>query len=90
MVTGFLALAIGIYQRNTGDDRYAKQTALDMKVTDKKSYKHDYHSLYRALVDNWSRSNFVLYPCEVSTGPTGWEGLSNQGVAELDIQHVQP
>ncbi|KAF2802838.1 uncharacterized protein BDZ99DRAFT_512419 [Mytilinidion resinicola] len=64
MVTGFLALAIGIYQRNTGDTRYAKQNALDMKITDKKSYKHDYHSLYKALIDNWSESKFVLYPCE--------------------------
>lgn len=66
MVTGFLALAIGIYQRNTGDDRYAQKNALDMKITDKISYKHDYHSLYKALVDNWTQSKFCLYPCEVS------------------------
>ena len=66
MVTGFLTLAAGIYQSNTGDDRYTQEGALNFQITDSINYKHDVHSMYKALVKNWDESEFTLYPCEVS------------------------
>jgi hypothetical protein len=71
MVTGFLTLAIGIYQSNTRDDCYTKKDSLNMQITDKMTYKKDLHALYKALVHNWDDSKFVLYPCEVSCVDSG-------------------
>jgi len=45
MVTGYILQAIGIYQGNTGDDRYCKKDALNFEITDSLTFKYDLGSV---------------------------------------------
>ena len=67
MVTGYMVLACGVYQSATGDDRYAKERSLDFQIDSRNRYKHDIHTMYQALLNNWRNHHMTLYPCEVGT-----------------------
>jgi hypothetical protein len=45
MVTGYVLQAIGIYQGNTGDNRYCEKDSLVFEITDKLKYKYDLSSV---------------------------------------------
>lgn len=64
MLTGFFGLQICQYMSNTGDMRYAEPGSLTFVYSDKKSYKHDIHSVIASIVKNQNEQAFCLYPCE--------------------------
>jgi hypothetical protein len=64
MVTGYLGVAMGLYESATGDLRYHEQDCLDMVIADGKHYKTSYEGLADALESNMYRNPYCLYPCE--------------------------
>jgi hypothetical protein len=64
MLTGWLTYQIASYVSNTGDTRYSEPGAITFRHPRGRQYRYDLHSLTRALVDNFERSDFCLYPCE--------------------------
>jgi Linalool dehydratase/isomerase len=64
MLTGWLTYQIASYVSNTGDTRYSEPGSITFRHPRGQEYRYDLHSLTRALVDNFERSDFCLYPCE--------------------------
>jgi len=50
MVTGYILQAIGIYQGNTGDDRYCKKDSLEFVITENIKFKYNLGSIADAYV----------------------------------------
>lgn len=64
MLTGWLGYQIASYASNTGDDRYSRPGSISFRHPRGQVYSYDLHSIVDALVDNFSRSDYTLYPCE--------------------------
>ena len=64
MLTGWLTYQLASYVSNTGDTRYSEPGSITFRHPRGQEYRYDLHSLTRALVDNFERSDFTLYPCE--------------------------
>ncbi len=64
MLTGWLGYQLASYVSNTGDTRYSEPGSITFRHPRGHEYRYDLHSLTQALVDNFERSDFTLYPCE--------------------------
>jgi hypothetical protein len=64
MLTGWLGYQLASYVSNTGDTRYSEPGSITFRHPRGEEYRYDLHSLTQALVDNFDRSDFGLYPCE--------------------------
>jgi hypothetical protein len=64
MLTGWLTYQIASYVSNTGDTRYSEPGSVTFRHPRGHEYRYDLHALTAALVDNFERSDFTLYPCE--------------------------
>lgn len=64
MVSGYVLQAVGIYQSNTGDDRYTKAGSLQFEVDKNHKYRYDFKSIAEALKRNFGEAAYCLYPCE--------------------------
>ena len=64
MVTGYLAVAIGLYSSATGDRRYEKDGALEFVITDDHKFKRSFGDLADAMYKNMAANDYCLYPCE--------------------------
>jgi len=64
MVSGYILQAIGIYQSNTGDDRYTKKDCLEFVIDKNNKYRYDLQGLAEAVHRNMDENPWCLYPCE--------------------------
>jgi hypothetical protein len=64
MLTGWLTYQLASYVSNTGDTRYSDPGSITFRHPRGHEYRYDLHSLTEALVENFERSDFCLYPCE--------------------------
>lgn len=64
MVTGFLLQGVALYTGVTGDSRYTRPGSLTFQVTRDKAYSYDLHSMDAAVVAQWARNPWCLFPCE--------------------------
>ncbi|CAK7231282.1 hypothetical protein SBRCBS47491_007878 [Sporothrix bragantina] len=64
MVTGYLAVAIGLYASATGDRRYEEKGALNFHIADGVHFKRSFGDLADAMYDNMATNDYCLYPCE--------------------------
>ncbi len=64
MLTGWYGMHVGGYMLNSGDRRYAEPGALTFRLNERTKYRHDYHTIIQAVMDNFERSDFCLFPCE--------------------------
>lgn len=64
MVSGYVLQAVGLYQSNTGDDRYMKPGSLTFEVTKSRSYPYDFKTISDAVHRNWAEGPYCLYSCE--------------------------
>lgn len=80
MVSGFLLQGLMLYTTNTGDQRYTKQGSLQFHVTKDNVYAHDLHTLDEALVTQWKKNEYCLFPCEPNWiyTPCNLQGLTGQ------------
>jgi hypothetical protein len=66
MVTGYILLCLGLYEKLTGDKRYKKKDSLLFRITKRAQYYHNVDSIFDAVMKNWQSCSYCLYPCEVS------------------------
>lgn len=66
MVTGYILLCLGLYEKLTGDKRYRKKDSLLFRITKRAQYYHNTDSIFDALMQNWQSCSYCLFPCEVS------------------------
>lgn len=64
MVSGYVLQAVGIYQSNTGDDRYTKPGSLEFVIDKSHKYAYDFRSIAEAVKRNWDEGPYCLYSCE--------------------------
>jgi hypothetical protein len=64
MLSGWFAMHVGQYTLNTGDRRYGETGSLTFRLNDRKVYKHDLHTMAKAVSDNFAANPFTLFPCE--------------------------
>jgi hypothetical protein len=64
MVSGYILQAVGIYQSNTGDDRYCKPGSMIFDVSPKRKYPYDFKSIADAVYRNWDEGPYCLFSCE--------------------------
>jgi hypothetical protein len=64
MLSGWYGMHVGQYTLNTGDTRYAAPGSLTFKLNDRKVYPHDLHSVEGAVLKNFEKNRFTLFPCE--------------------------
>ncbi|KAF2019870.1 hypothetical protein BU24DRAFT_448263 [Aaosphaeria arxii CBS 175.79] len=64
MVSGYVAQAVGIYQSNTGDERYMKPGSLTFHVSKNGIYEYDFRKIAVALERNFKEAAYCLFPCE--------------------------
>jgi len=97
MLTGFYGINLGLYQSNTGDDRYAQPGALEFRLNSNTLYPHDFHSITGSIVNNMKRGDFCLYPCEPNWiyTPCNFRGLTTIALHDrlcqgADLEDVLP
>ena len=64
MHSGWFAAQIAGYVSNTLDHRYSKPGSIAYRHPRGQVYEYDFHSIVAALVENFERSEFCLFPCE--------------------------
>ena len=64
MVSGYVLQAVGIYQSNTGDERYCKLGSLTFDVSPKHKYPYDFKFTADAVCRNWDEGPYCLFSCE--------------------------
>ena len=64
MLTGWLGYQLLSYVSNTGDTRYEQSGSISFRHPRGQTYAYDQHAIVEALVRNFERSDFTLYPCE--------------------------
>ncbi len=64
MVSGYVLQMVGIYQSNTGDDRYTEPGSLTFEVSKNKRYPYDFKRTADAVHRNWEQGPYCLYSCE--------------------------
>jgi hypothetical protein len=64
MLTGWLGYQMASYVSNTGDEHYSRPGSITFRHPRGAAYAYDFHSIIEALVRNFERSDFTLYPCE--------------------------
>jgi len=64
MLTGYFLPQTALYGATTGDDRYSQPGSLTFRLSEKREWAHDDHTINRSIVENFERSAYCLYPCE--------------------------
>lgn len=64
MVSGYVLQAVGIYQSNTGDERYMKPESLVFEVDSSHKYPYDFRRIADAVYRNWDEGPYCLFSCE--------------------------
>ena len=64
MVSGYVLQAVGIYQSNTGDDRYTKSGSIHFEVDKSHTYPYDFKAIAEAVYRNWNEGQYCLFSCE--------------------------
>lgn len=64
MVSGYILQAVGIYQSNTGDDRYTKPGSMVFEVDKSHKYVYDFRSIADAIYRQWNENSYCLFSCE--------------------------
>ena len=79
MLSGYLAVMVGLYESANGDDRYSRPGALTFADRGR-TYPYDFGSVCAAMADNFRRSDLGQYACEPNwvysaCNATGFNGL---------------
>jgi hypothetical protein len=64
MLTGWLGYQLASYMSNSQDPHYLRKGSLTFAHPSGRRFEYDFHSLTGALLLNFERSDFTLYPCE--------------------------
>lgn len=84
MLTGWLALHVGMYMLATGDRRFLEPGSLTFRRPGGKAYVHDATHLVGSVVDNYAAAPFCIYPCEPNWAYPICNYIGFSGLAVMD------
>lgn len=87
MYSGWWALALGAYERATGDTRFSEPAALTLVDTPRRQYAYDYPAIVAALVRQFDDGQLCFFPCEPNWVFTVCNLYGMTGVLLFDRQH---
>jgi hypothetical protein len=87
MLTGFMALALGLYQITTGKTDFDEPGSLTFKWDDKTEYRYNFEGIATAVRDNYVNSEFGMFPCEPNWIYSVCNTLGALGLATYDQTH---
>ncbi|TDH48007.1 hypothetical protein E2F47_25525 [Mycobacterium eburneum] len=87
MLTGFMALALGMYGITTGRDDFDQPGALTFRWNTRKEYDYNFAGIAQALHRNYRRSAFGLFPCEPNWIYSICNTMGALGLASYDRTH---
>jgi len=87
MYSGWWALALGAYERATGDTRFSEPQALTLVDSPRRKYPYDYPAIVAALVRQFDDGPLCLFPCEPNWVFTVCNLYGMAGVLLFDRQH---
>ncbi|TDH47990.1 hypothetical protein E2F47_25590 [Mycobacterium eburneum] len=87
MLTGFMALALGMYGITTGRDDFDQPGSLTFRWNDRKEYDYNFGGIAQALHRNYRRSDFGLFPCEPNWIYSICNTMGALGLASYDRTH---
>lgn len=64
MFSGYLGQMLGMYQTVSGDNHYQSEDALIFQRNNKQSFPYNHTGINQKVFENFSASEFCLYPCE--------------------------
>lgn len=64
MYSGWWALALGAYERATGNLEFSRPGALPLVENARKTFVYDYPSIVDALAENFDETDLCFFPCE--------------------------
>jgi hypothetical protein len=87
MLTGFMALALGLYQITTGQTDFDEPGSLTFRWDDKTEYRYNFGGIAHAVRDNYVGSEFGMFPCEPNWIYSVCNTLGALGLATYDQTH---
>jgi hypothetical protein len=87
MLTGFMALALGLYGITTGQTEFDEPGSLTFPWNDETEYRYDFEGIARAVRDNFVDSEFGMFPCEPNWIYSVCNTLGALGLATYDKTH---
>jgi hypothetical protein len=87
MLTGFMALALGLYGITTGQTEFDQPGSLTFTWDDKTEYPYNYEGIAKALHDNYLKSDFGMFPCEPNWIYSICNTLGALGLSTYDRTH---
>jgi hypothetical protein len=87
MLTGFMALALGLYGITTGQTDFDEPGSLTFKWDDETEYRYNFEGIAKAVHDNYVDSEFGMFPCEPNWIYSVCNTLGALGLATYDKTH---
>lgn len=87
MYSGWWALALGAYERATGDTQFSQPGALTLTDTPRRQYTYDYPTIVAALVRQFDDRELCFFPCEPNWVFAVCNLYGMTGVLLFDRQH---
>jgi len=87
MYSGWWALALGAYERATGDCQYSASGALTLDDKPGRSYVYDYPSIVQAVTRQFDSTSLCFFPCEPNWSFAVCNLYGMSGALLFDRQH---
>lgn len=87
MLSGWWALALGAYERATGDHRFSEPHSLTFRESAKRSYPYDYPQLVKLIGDQFDDRDICFFPCEPNWAFTTCNLYAMAGTLLHDQEH---
>lgn len=84
MLTGWLALHVGMYMSASGDQRFLERGSLTFRKSQKTAYVHDARDLVQSVTGNYETAPYCLYPCEPNWAYPICNYIGMAGLAAMD------
>jgi hypothetical protein len=84
MLSGYLALMLGLYALTTGDRRFDHPGALTFRWSDGKVFPYSALEVFAAVEDNFTAAPWGLFPCEPGLNFAGCNAIALMGLAAAD------
>jgi hypothetical protein len=87
MLTGFMALALGLYEISTGQHDFDEPGSLTFTWNDDTEYRYEFQGIAAAVRDNFVNSDFGMFPCEPNWIYSVCNTLGALGLTTYDKTH---
>jgi hypothetical protein len=87
MYSGWWALALGAYERATGDQQFSAPNALTLRESRRRSYAYDYPKIVDLMAKQFDERDLCFFPCEPNWVFTACNLYAMAGSLVYDREH---